>query len=63
MNALLYFWNRMSKYVKSVATYFQLQTKMRTPHNFKCKKVTELNIITTQNGYHVSWQSLDKKLI
>ena len=33
MTTLLYFWNRISKYVTLVATHYQFQTKMRTPHH------------------------------
>ena len=34
-----------------------------TPHHFECKKVTELNMIATQNEYHINWQTLGIKLI
>ena len=49
--------------VQSVGTHFQFHTKMRTPHHYKCKKVIEWNMIGTQNGYHLMWQSLGVKLI
>ena len=34
-----------------------------TPQHFECKKVTERNMIATQNWYHINQQSLGMKYI
>ena len=58
MTALLYFWNRMSKYVKAVATHFQFQTKMRTPHNSQVQKSNRMKY-----HYHTKWVSCQLAII
>ena len=38
MTAVSYFWNRMSKYVKSVATHFQFSDKNEDPSQLQVQK-------------------------
>ena len=42
---------------------FSISHKNEDPSPLRVQKRNRMNIITTQNGYHVIWQSLGMKLI